>query len=246
MKPAKNDLYDRYGDRLITKQVEMEFVDLEGLPLPNAERYVPYAKTDHPVYSPWLEPEWEKYESLAQGGLLSSAKICFLQQLLANMSPDTNGEIWELGVLNGTTARILNMVRPYTTMRLFDTFSGVAGAGQYDLLFDGDFQGDAMKAVQELLPNAHVYGGMIPETFRFVPKHTQVSFAHIDLDLYQPTLDALEEVYPRMPAGFIVVDDYGNWATPGVKLAVDTFMEDKRETVITQVTSQALIIKGIF
>ena len=243
MKPAKNDLYDRFGHLVEKRFIEQEFVNLDSVQLKDKHLYVPYAKTDHPVYSPWLEPEFEKNLALAQHGLLSSAKLAFLTQLLRNIA-HWDGEIWECGVLNGTTARILSDLCPYTTMRLFDTFNGLAGCTENDVLKDGDFQGATMRDVQALLPNAHIHAGKIPDTFKFIPAYSHIIFAHIDLDIYQPTLDALEAVYPRMHSGYIVIDDYGNWATPGVKKAVDEFFEDKMEVIITQVTSQALIIKG--
>lgn len=243
MKPAKNDLHDRFGHLLEKRLVEQDFVVMDDIHIPKKECYAPYAKTDHPVYSPWLEPEFEKNLLLAKHGLLSSAKLVFLTQLLRNIA-HWDGEVWECGVLNGTTARILSDICPFNTVRLFDTFTGLANATENDILKDGDFQGASMRDVQALLPNAHIHAGKIPDTFKFIPAYSHIIFAHIDLDIYQPTLDALEAVYPRMHSGYIVIDDYGNWATPGVKKAVDEFFADKMEVIITQVTSQALIIKG--
>lgn len=243
MKPAKNDLYDRYGDKVYKASCINEFVDISDVDLPNKECYTPYSKTDHPVYSPWLEPEFKDFLSLAKGGLLSSAKLAFIVQLLKNIK-HWDAEIWECGTLNGTTARIMNETCPLSTMRLFDTFNGLSGSGEHDLCQDGDFQGLSMAEVQSIVPNAHIYAGKIPETFKFIPAYSHIKFAHIDLDIYQPTLDALEAIYPRVHSGYIVIDDYGNWATPGVKKAVDEFFANKMEVPITQVTSQALIIKG--
>lgn len=243
MKPAKNDLYDRFGDRISTKVIKADFVDLDGLDIPHKECYVPYVKTDHPVYSPWLEGDFDNFRLIAEGGLLSNAKIAFIVQLLRNIK-HWDGEIWECGTLNGTTARIMAEICPYATMRLFDTFNGLANVGENDIFKEGDFCGSSFNEVQALVPNAYLHAGVIPQTFRFIPNSSHIVFAHIDLDVYQPTLDALGEVYARMHSGYIVIDDYGNWATPGVKKAVDEFFSDKMESVITQVTSQALIIKG--
>ncbi len=48
-------------------------------------------------------------------------------------------------------------------------------------------------------------------------------FVHIDVDLYEPTRDALEFAYPRLrPGGYVVVDDYGA-AAFNCKEAVDEF-----------------------
>ena len=51
------------------------------------------------------------------------------------------------------------------------------------------------------------------------------AFVHVDVDLYQPTLDSLKFFYPRLlPGGVIVVDDYGYSVFPGAKRAVDEFL----------------------
>jgi hypothetical protein len=42
----------------------------------------------------------------------------------------------------------------------------------------------------------------------------------------------LKVVYSRLsPGGICVIDDYGYPHTPGVKIAVDEFMKDKKEKV---------------
>ena len=51
-------------------------------------------------------------------------------------------------------------------------------------------------------------------------------FVHIDVDLYQPTLDSLEFFYPRLhKGGVIVIDDYGYTQFPGAKKSVDEFLK---------------------
>ncbi len=70
------------------------------------------------------------------------------------------------------------------------------------------------------------YKGWIPERFPEVTDRT-FAFVHIDVDLYQPTLDSLEFFYPRLePGGVIVVDDYGYTQFPGARRAVDEFLRD--------------------
>jgi len=49
---------------------------------------------------------------------------------------------------------------------------------------------------------------------------------HIDVDLYEPTLDSLNFFYPKLVKdGVIVCDDYGITQFPGAKKAVDEFLE---------------------
>ena len=70
-----------------------------------------------------------------------------------------------------------------------------------------------------------LYKGWIPNRFEEV-KGQKFSFVHIDVDLYEPTLDSLEFFYPRLAGkGGIVVDDYGFMQFPGCKRAVDEFLK---------------------
>lgn len=70
------------------------------------------------------------------------------------------------------------------------------------------------------------YKGWIPERFSEVEENKFV-FIHIDVDLYQPTLDSLEFFFPRLQSGgVIVVDDYGYTSFPGAKKAVDKFLSE--------------------
>jgi len=73
------------------------------------------------------------------------------------------------------------------------------------------------------------------ETFRLV---------HIDVDLYQPTMDSLAFFYPRLSnSGVIVLDDYGFTTCPGAYKAVKTFMSENRlsQHLIMLTTGQGLL-----
>jgi O-methyltransferase len=55
--------------------------------------------------------------------------------------------------------------------------------------------------------------------------HPLYGLAHLDMDLYRPTREALTFCGARMPAGaIVVVDDYGSPKCPGIQLAVDEFL----------------------
>lgn len=73
-----------------------------------------------------------------------------------------------------------------------------------------------------------LYKGWIPSRFPEVQDRSFV-FVHLDVDLYQPTLDSLEFFYPRLiEGGIIVVDDYGYTQFPGASRAVDEFLRENR------------------
>lgn len=49
-------------------------------------------------------------------------------------------------------------------------------------------------------------------------------YVHLDMDIYQSTMDGLKFFWPRMvEQGIIMIDDYYNDHCPGVKKAVDEF-----------------------
>lgn len=69
-----------------------------------------------------------------------------------------------------------------------------------------------------------LHKGWIPEVFEGI-NVGQLSFAMIDVDLYEPTLASLKFVYPNLvPGGAIFFDDYGYRNFPGAKIAVDEFL----------------------
>ena len=88
-----------------------------------------------------------------------------------------------------------------------------------------------------------LYKGWIPERFKDVSE-LQFRFVHIDVDLFQPTKDAIEFFYPRMvKGGVIVCDDYGFDTCPGATKAMDEFFDSKVESVIHLTTGTGLVIK---
>ncbi len=75
-------------------------------------------------------------------------------------------------------------------------------------------------------PEVNIVQGWIPVVLADVPEQTY-RFVHIDVDLFQPTLDCLQYFYPRMVnGGIIVIDDFGPWRNgkwPGCQEAVRQF-----------------------
>jgi hypothetical protein len=73
----------------------------------------------------------------------------------------------------------------------------------------------------------NIYPGWIPVKFNQV-KDKKFSFIHIDVDLYDPTMDSLKFFYPRLQdGGAILCDDYNVVHYPGARKAWDEFFIDK-------------------
>jgi O-methyltransferase len=66
---------------------------------------------------------------------------------------------------------------------------------------------------------------------------------HIDVDLYQPTLDSLEFFWPRLAdGGFVVVDDYGSSQFPGATTATNEFLDKNKPSFFYKVPMGACFI----
>jgi len=87
--------------------------------------------------------------------------------------------------------------------------------------------------VQKGFRNYELVAGDILETVpQYVEEHPELRIAllHIDVDVYRPTIAALEHLYDRVvPGGLIVLDDYGIVA--GETDAVDEFFAQRGESV---------------
>ncbi len=72
------------------------------------------------------------------------------------------------------------------------------------------------------------YKGWIPERFIEV-EDKKFSFVHIDVDLYEPTIQSLEFFFPRLvKGGIIVCDDYNSTDFNGARNAWDKFFSKNK------------------
>jgi O-methyltransferase len=86
--------------------------------------------------------------------------------------------------------------------------------------------------------------GLIPNTFIGL-ESSAISFAHVDVDIYQSVLNCCEFIYPRLiKGGFIVFDDYGFRSCPGARSAVDNFFQGTGIFPLVLPTGQAIICKS--
>jgi O-methyltransferase len=130
---------------------------------------------------------------------------------------------------------------------VFDSFQGLSRPGERDGAYwkEGDLKAgeDEFRSRMKDFANYRVHSGWIPERFPHVADRT-FCFVHVDVDLHKPTLDTMEFFYPRMsPRGMMLLDDYGFTSCPGVREAIDGFMKDKPEPVLSLPTGQGLVIR---
>ena len=131
---------------------------------------------------------------------------------------------------------------------LFDSFEGLSEPEGLDGTY---WKRGAMCVPEERvrerlrdLDNVRFWQGWIPERFYEVADR-QFSFLHVDVDLYQPTLDSVAFFYPRMSrGGLMLFDDYGFATCPGARRAIDEFFAGKGEPIIDLPTGQAFVMIG--
>lgn len=154
------------------------------------------------------------------------------------------GDIAEVGVYKGGSAKIICEAKGDKSLYLFDTFEGLPVVGALDILFH---EGQFKSSLEEVKSNLHKYKnvyfckGLFPDSADQI-KNKTFSFVHLDVDIYKSTLDCLYFFYPRMSKGGVIISHDYTVAT-GVKKAFDDFFKDKPEPIIELSGSQCLIVK---
>ncbi len=156
------------------------------------------------------------------------------------------GDIAEVGVFKGGSAKVICEGKEDRVLHLFDTFKCTPPPGTVEDTnsgHEGSFCSDPKK-VEEFLaefPKVHIYEGLFPDTAGPV-EDTRFSLVHLDVNLYGPMLDCLGFFYPRMNrGGAIVSHDY--IYRSGVKKAFEEFFSDKPEIVLGLPSYQCVVIK---
>jgi len=157
------------------------------------------------------------------------------------------GDIAEVGVYKGGTAKIILKTIPSKKVHLFDTFEGMPRTDKnIDKHNEGDFSDTSLENVREFLrKNEKVisHKGFFPKTASSI-ENCRFCFVHVDVDIYQSVKDCLEFFYKRMVSGGVMIfDDYEWKDTPGVKKAIDEFLVDKPERQEVTALYQCMIVK---
>jgi Macrocin-O-methyltransferase (TylF) len=161
------------------------------------------------------------------------------------------GEILEFGIFKGNSffrwIKFRDLLEQTSSRKVigFDIFGDFPEAQ-----FEGDKQrrddfveetnggkSISLEEMQELLDkqslskNVELIKGDILVTLKnYLEKnpHLKISLLHIDVDLYEPVKEILEQLYDRVSTGgIIILDDYGTFA--GTNKAVDDFFNNKAQ-----------------
>lgn len=129
------------------------------------------------------------------------------------LSPTNENDLWlEFGVYTGTTINFISELNPKNTIFGFDSFYGLPenwrpGMDKGSFNTNGDF------------PNVNENVVIIPGWFEdSIPKFLEensnknISFLHIDCDLYSSTIDILFGCHERIVSGTVICfDEFFNY-----------------------------------
>ncbi len=162
----------------------------------------------------------------------------------ARVMRDHGGAFAEVGAFKGDSAEVACSAKGDRQFYIFEAFCGLPAVGEIDERFrKGMFASNEADLRQRLgrYPNTVVVAGYFPNTAKpFVDE--RFSYVHLDVDLYEETLAALNFFYSRtLSGGRIISHDYGQCV--GVWKAFDEFFSDKPENVEPIGATQVMVIK---
>ena len=156
------------------------------------------------------------------------------------------GDMAEVGVFEGGSARVILEAENNKILHLFDTFEGLPEVSEHDSKWfsKGQYYGPVEVVEKNLagLPNYELHKGIFPVETGGAIRDKKFSFVHLDVDIYSSTKDAIEFFYPRISRGGVLIShDYVS--AEGVRSAFDEFFADKPEPLIEMSGSQVLVVK---
>lgn len=202
----------------------------------------------------WKDKKFAKYlQSIDEVDGFNSYRRWNANQML-RLVGNVAGDMAECGVYKGATAALLISAScsKHKHVHLFDSFEGVSKPGpedgnHWEKGFLSSGEGDVAANLSKLCPgctNYTLHKGWIPEKFSHVAD-VRFSFVHIDVDLYEPTKQSIEFFYPRLNNGGVCIcDDYGFSTCPGATKAINDFLSDKPEKMISLASGGGFFIKG--
>ncbi len=210
--------------------------------------------------------------------MMSFDKILNLYYLIINvLEKKIEGQFIEAGCYKGYSAILIQkMLTSFNTTKqlvVFDSFQGLPEKSNQDFLDANKIvnkkilqdnkrinKGWFSSSKQILIDNFKKYKLPLPKIIEGWFEDTlmnnlpdKIAFAHLDGDLYSSTKVALENIFPKMiVGGILLIDDYcdkklSENPLPGVRIACDEYFKNKKSKVKALPTlsssHQALVIK---
>jgi O-methyltransferase len=154
-----------------------------------------------------------------------------------------SGPMAEVGVFRGGTAAVMLSASAKKHLHLFDTFQGLPHSeGKFKA---GEYAGsveDVRRTLAAEVARIDFHPGLFPIESADSVKDIQFSFVHLDMDLHDGTLAALEFFWPRLnPGGIVLSHDYH--LVRDVSRALHEFCDGRLSPIIPLSGNQCLVVK---
>jgi hypothetical protein len=200
----------------------------------------------------WRNEEFNRYlDRFGERSGQNTDRRWMLFQLL-RLVDGVPGETAECGVYRGASSYLVcrrnREIGREGRHHLFDSFAGLSAPrpvdGRHWRAGDLACPRETVESNLAEFDDVVFHAGWIPERFGEVAD-SRFAFVHVDVDLHQPTSDSLRFFYPRLEQGAVLLcDDYGFENCPGATRAVDEFLEDKPEKMISLPRGGGFLIRG--
>jgi hypothetical protein len=160
--------------------------------------------------------------------------------------------VWRGGSMMAAALTLLRLGVADRELYLYDTFAGMpppteadttrSGERAADLLAENDEDSHiwAIASLSDVRaavlstdypePQIHFVEGLVEETLP-ASAPEEIAILRLDTDWYRSTKHELEQLYPRLaPGGVLILDDYGHWQ--GARRAVDEYFEEEHITLL--------------
>lgn len=216
-------------------------------------RVLPEYRFSWPYMDWWGEKAFNQYlERFGELGHFNTDRRLMMYQLM-RLIDDVPGDTVECGTLEGAGSYLILAMNKQSRKHerwhhVFDSFEGLSIPGDTDgehwSAGDLSVSEDTVRGNLSVSDRFTLHKGWIPTRFDEVNER-RFAFVHIDVDLYQPTLDSIAYFYPRLSdGGIILCDDYGSGLCPGATKAVDEFLADKPEKMLYMSCGSGFMIKN--
>lgn len=217
------------------------------------QRLIPDYRFSWPYIDWWNDEKFNEYLDRFNELKHFNGDRRFMLYQLMRLVDDVAGDTVECGSLEGAGSYLMLLMNSKSGKHerwhhVFDSFEGLSSPDS----MDGEHwsKGDLSVSMDTVRKNLSVsdrftlHQGWIPSRFSDV-EDKRFAFVHIDVDLYQPTLDSIEYFYPRLnDGGIILCDDYGSALCPGATRAIDEFLADKKEKMLYMSCGSGFMIRN--
>ena len=170
--------------------------------------------------------------------------------------------VWRGGSVLAMALTLVELGRDDRDLHLFDTFEGMTAPSEHDVseydppavatwndaqsrgerpwseLMDAEgFDEDSVRATVlssgYRAERVHLVRGPVEETIPGAAPE-RLALLRLDTDWYESTRHELEQLYPRlMPGGVLIIDDYGHWE--GARRAVDEYFAEHPPLLLNRI-----------